>query len=133
MPLMGFKVVLTPDFEKTLGGARREIAAHQVDLVRPLAEMTRKEWQRKAPFDDRHHKPGTPHFRDTIETRVLAANDFGAVVSVSSPVWYGDLLEFGTSRMAAEPSLRPALDATKARAASVGEQIVAILRRAGGR
>ncbi len=124
------RVQLTGDFDKKVAQALGLVESEKRSCVMPAAELVQNRWQQKAPYDHVHHKPGETHYRDSIEITVESESAYGVVISVSSDKWYGDLLEFGTSKMGAEPSLRPALDASEQDApALIGELLVAVLKR----
>ena len=88
----------------------------------------------------KHHVPSLPgqppnedtgHLRANIETEIIA----GAAeptVHVTSKARYAAYLEFGTSRMAARPYMRPATEKNREKVAGlVAEQVSVTIRRGG--
>jgi HK97 gp10 family phage protein len=124
------RAVMTGGFDKQIAKALGMVQSNKRSVVMPAAKMMKTRWQDLAPYDHAHHKAGEEHYRDSIAIAIESESAYGVVITVSSPKWYGDLLEFGTSKMGAEPSVRPALDETEQAAPSmIGEELIAVLKR----
>lgn len=99
--------------------ARARQMAEQVDeVMAEAAQLVADRWESKVPVGpDPTRPPGRPHYRDAIHidrletphwvTTPMSTYLIGAGIP-SLPWW----LEFGTSKMAAHPSARPAVDET---------------------
>lgn len=81
----------------------------QLDALRTGAEPMRRAMERKAPRSD-----VPPHMADTMTVSNARVEGGAAAVAVgpSKRGFYGSFVEFGTSRMSAEPFARPAFDET---------------------
>lgn len=66
----------------------------------------------RAPYD-------TGRLRDSMDHRV---DEGAAKVIIGTPVEYAPYVEFGTSKMKAQPYLRPALEGNKDRIQQIAEQ-----------
>ncbi len=79
------------------------------------AELVADRARELAAYDPVHHHPAAdPHLRDTIKAGAPYFSKGGApnaLVRVTSE--HGVAVEYGTSKMAAEPYLRPAMDELK--------------------
>jgi HK97 gp10 family phage protein len=78
-------------------------------LIEKTANLIVTEMQRLAPYDDRPTRPEGPHLRDTITAHLEA---FAAEITAGEGLPDGRAIfnEFGTSRMAAHPYFRPAVE-----------------------
>jgi len=95
------------------------------------AEIIVQEAKRRAPVD-------TGTLRKSIRSKFGKRSSDSVTVEIgpSSKAYYGYFVEFGTSRMAAQPFLRPAIDEHKQRAAeetkqAMVEAVLGEVRRAG--
>jgi HK97 gp10 family phage protein len=75
-------------------------------IVKPVA-------QEKCPVSNRLATADDPHMRDTIDAVLVESTPTYAAIEVGTPKDYGPPVEFGTSKAAAQPFLRPALDASE--------------------
>lgn len=91
---------MVADFQKVIAEAEIEAREQTRDANRRIAEVAAA----NAPVGT-ETRPGEPHLRDTIEADQVGENEW--VVTVSSDHWL--YVEFGTSKMAAEPYIRPAI------------------------
>ena len=128
--LPSYRVVMTGDFDKKIAEALGLLESNKRSCVMPMAELMQTRWRQRAPYDSIHHKQGEQHYRDSIKVEVMSENAYGVVIQVASDKWYADLLEYGDSKMAAEPSFRPALDRTSQDGpALIGEALMTVLRK----
>jgi hypothetical protein len=78
-------------------------------LIAKYAALIVTEMQRLAPYDDRPSRPEGPHLRDTITAHLEA---FAAEITAGEglPDIRAVVQEYGSSKQAAHPYFRPALE-----------------------
>jgi hypothetical protein len=78
-------------------------------LIEKTANLIVTEMQRLAPYDDRPTRPEGPHLRDTITAHLEA---FAADITAGEglPDIRAVVQEYGSSKQAAHPYFRPALE-----------------------
>lgn len=87
-----------------------ELRGKADELERASAARIAQDATARAPYADEE-----PHIRDTISAD-------GNEVDVDNP--HGGFVEYGTSRMAAQPYLRPAVEADRANLEAEGEAML---------
>ncbi len=120
MPRMSINIVGAKELEKKLGGMEKNVARKIVkDVLRkamkPLLADAKSRVQVKSGFLKKNLK---------IRTMKKKKHRYGVFVGVGQKwyvgkAFYGAFLEFGTSKMAARPFLRPAFDGTKKRVENI--------------
>lgn len=88
----------------------------------------------RAPVGDTtYERKGSPHIPGTLKNSIIIAYDkevslegkiASYIVTWSKDAFYGRFLEYGTSKMAAQPFLRPSHDAKKQTAADAVSDVI---------
>jgi HK97 gp10 family phage protein len=108
------------------------------DAVLAAGDVISQEWRSRVPVLDAHYQAALDKAPRAGKTKVgasgsVAPRKVAGVADDEQPVLYAGRLEFGDADRAAEPSARPAFDATRERAveaaAEVLEQAVAGVTR----
>jgi HK97 gp10 family phage protein len=104
------------ELERALDQLSRRVSVRvQRNALMVAAEPTRRAMAVHAP-----HEPGKPDLRDSMTVSPTPgedANEIAVAIGPSQAGWYGSFQEFGTSRHAAQPFVRPAFDETVEEAA----------------
>ncbi|WP_322070986.1 HK97-gp10 family putative phage morphogenesis protein [Paraburkholderia bannensis] len=97
------------------------------------ARVIHAEVRLRAPVGNAYERKGTKHVPGTLKRSVLIAYDDEEsvaghlaiyLVTWSKDAFYGRFVEFGTSRAAAKPFLRPGYDAKKQQAAEAVIEVI---------
>ncbi|WP_321953109.1 HK97-gp10 family putative phage morphogenesis protein [Paraburkholderia bannensis] len=97
------------------------------------ARVIHAEVKLRAPVGNAYERKGTKHVPGTLKRSVLIAYDDEEsvagqlaiyLVTWSKDAFYGRFVEFGTSRAAAKPFLRPGYDAKKQQAAEAVIEVI---------
>jgi HK97 gp10 family phage protein len=96
-----------------------ELPARLDGVAKAGAELVCASAKERAPYDA-HKSPGDPHLRDALHVEKVKVGTY-AVVAGDSDVFWGHLVENGTTHSAAEPFLIPALEEDKPEVVSLAE------------
>ena len=113
----------TDETIRNLGRINDAVLAELEQAVMPGTEVVAESARQKVPVD-------TGKLKESIQARVTKKNASGVTVIVAAGTdeYYWLFIEFGTSKMPAQPFLRPALDENRAAVKrEFGAQLKAII------
>lgn len=102
--------------QRGIAARRRRLIERATEAMGSGAERLAERWRSTVPVGPEPTRPaGSAHYRDSIHVDQEHADPLRISFVVGSGVFDGhdDFLEFGTSKMDAQPSARPALHETK--------------------
>jgi HK97 gp10 family phage protein len=125
---MAVKVLGIKELQSNIKGVNRQLAQMEDPAERAAGEVIKDAWEVRVPFKDGHYRRSLA-VGPTKKGMAVGVTWLPDLPREEQPVMYAKRLEFGDSARHPQPSMRPALEASRAEAtAAAGTELSAVAK-----